>query len=93
VSAAVSDGARFFRPLHYNHRLQPSCKQLYKCLIQVHQVHQVQTRAGRAVQTIKTFFRHSSVLGCPGWLRVALVLPVCALLWLGVYWALTGDFS
>jgi hypothetical protein len=45
------------------------------------------------VETIKTFFRNSSVLGCPGWLRVLLVLPVCALLWLGVYWALTGDFS
>jgi hypothetical protein len=45
------------------------------------------------VNTIKTFYRHSSVFGCPGWLRVALVLPVCGLLWLGVWWALTGDFS
>ena len=32
-------------------------------------------------------------MSCPGWLRVVLVLPVCALLWAGVYWALTGDFS
>jgi hypothetical protein len=45
------------------------------------------------VESIKNFFRNSSVLGCPGWLRIVLVLPVCALLWLGVYWALTGDFS
>ncbi|HEY4316432.1 MAG TPA: hypothetical protein VGN04_02400 [Herbaspirillum sp.] len=45
------------------------------------------------MRAIKTFFRNSSVLGCPAWLRVLLVLPVCALLWLGVYWALTGDFS
>lgn len=43
--------------------------------------------------TIKSFFNNISVLGYPGWLRVALVLPVCALLWLGVLWALTGDFS
>jgi hypothetical protein len=42
---------------------------------------------------IKSLFHHSGVLGCPGWLRVALVLPVCALLWLGVLWALSGDFA
>jgi hypothetical protein len=49
--------------------------------------------SGASVATIKTFFRHSSVLGCPGWLRVALVLPVCILLWLAVLWALAGDFT
>ena len=50
-------------------------------------------RQGWGVGTIKSFFNNISVLGYPGWLRVALVLPVCALLWLGVLWALTGDFS
>jgi hypothetical protein len=51
------------------------------------------TQAGAGVESIKNFFRNSSVLGSPGWLRIVLVLPVCALLWLGVCWALTGDFS
>jgi len=45
------------------------------------------------VAAIKTFFQNLSMLGCSGWLRVALMLPVCVLLWLGVLWALTGDFS
>jgi hypothetical protein len=45
------------------------------------------------VAAIKIFFQNLSMLGCSGWLRVVLMLPVCALLWLGVLWALTGDFS
>lgn len=69
----------FFRLLHYNLSLQPCCNK--------------SNRAGAGVAIIKNFFLNSSVLGYPGWLRIALVLPVCALLWLGVWWALTGDFS
>jgi hypothetical protein len=34
-------------------------------------------------------FRGSS-LGWPAWLRVLLVLPLVALLWLGVWWAMAG---
>ena len=34
-----------------------------------------------------------SILGCPGWLRLLLVLPVCLLLWLGVWWALAGAMA
>jgi hypothetical protein len=45
------------------------------------------------VATIKNYFLNRSVLGCPGWLRIALALPVCAVLWLGVWWALAGDLS
>jgi hypothetical protein len=35
-------------------------------------------------------FKHG-VLASPWWQRVLLVLPVCALLWLGVAWALGGQ--
>ena len=31
-----------------------------------------------------------SALGWPAWLRVLLVLPLVALLWLGVWWAMAG---
>lgn len=40
--------------------------------------------------TIKSYFEQASMLGLSAWLRIALVLPVCALLWLGVWWALDG---
>jgi hypothetical protein len=69
----------FCEALHYNHSLQPCCKQSNRF-------------SGDGVTIIKTFFRNTSVLGCPGWQRIALVLPVCILLWLGVLWAITGDF-
>ncbi|AMP01165.1 hypothetical protein CAter282_3366 [Collimonas arenae] len=35
--------------------------------------------------------RKTPLLACSAWWRVLLVLPLCLLLWLGVYWALTGD--
>jgi hypothetical protein len=61
--------------LHYNCFLQPSCKQFPQ---------------GQDVGTIKSYFEQASMLGLSAWLRIALVLPVCALLWLGVWWALDG---
>ncbi|MDY7579324.1 hypothetical protein RGU70_13475 [Herbaspirillum sp. RTI4] len=33
---------------------------------------------------------NGSILAYPWWRRVLLVLPVCALLWLAVLWALYG---
>lgn len=32
----------------------------------------------------------SSMLARSAWFRLMLVLPVCLLFWLGVWWALTG---
>ena len=34
--------------------------------------------------------RQGSALGWPAWLRVLLVMPLVALLWLGVWWAMAG---
>jgi len=33
-----------------------------------------------------------SILAQPAWRRLLLVLPACLLLWLGVCWALAGEF-
>lgn len=33
--------------------------------------------------------RYASLLAWPAWLRVLAILPVVALLWIGVAWALT----
>jgi hypothetical protein len=35
----------------------------------------------------------ASVLSWPAWLRVLAVLPVCAILWLGVVWALAENIA
>ena len=34
--------------------------------------------------------KRSSMLARSAWFRLMLVLPVCALFWLGVWWALAG---
>lgn len=34
----------------------------------------------------------ASILARSAWLRLLLVLPACLLLWLGVCWALAGEF-
>jgi hypothetical protein len=41
------------------------------------------------------FFRpyKMSVLAWPAWRRVLAMLPVCALLWLAVFWALSKEFG
>ncbi len=36
--------------------------------------------------------RRLSILARSAWLRLLLVLPACVLLWLGVWWALAGEF-
>lgn len=41
---------------------------------------------------IQTIYR-SSTFSYAWWVRVALVLPICILLWLGVYWALSESMS
>jgi hypothetical protein len=35
----------------------------------------------------------SSVLSWPAWLKVVAVLPVCALLWIGVAWAVAENIA
>lgn len=44
--------------------------------------------------TVLSAFREAGkipLLARSAWWRVLLVLPLCLLLWLGVYWALTGE--
>jgi len=44
-------------------------------------------------QAAKARRLRASVLSWPAWLRVLAVLPVCAILWLGVAWALAENVA
>jgi len=37
------------------------------------------------------FSRQTSIFALPWWQRMLLVVPICVLLWCGVFWALGGN--